>query len=411
MAGNFAELPPLTPDPIMAAVAGAPEYMAEHPNGVDTTVGVLLDPRTGKPWRAQSVRQAVGAAQLAVETADRFGYQTPKGHPGFLEQTEGLLLSGEADTIAPELLSYQTLGGTHALSTASEVLQQLTPGGTRRSLAYDAGWPNYPAIFGRDFDAKTYPHIDPSTGDYNHQGAMETFASLENGSVLVLQVGGYNDDGLGRTDAQWKEIFDLAQQKELTVVLDTAYLGLADGLEADSYPVREAISRGLFTIACLSMSKIMGMYSDRLGSMHIANADQHLSGEQVGRLNQHTTSIIRRTVSNAPFIPPEAARQALDPAILGEQYRRELEESRLSLMRTRAALAEIVGDRVPSVERGRGLFTKILSDGWSLTQIAFLKDHDVYPLPSSRVNVGGVPLGRVEQVGAAILGALDLSRA
>ena len=49
MAERFNELPPTTVDQIMIANAQWPAFLAEHPDAVNTTIGVLIDPTWQKP--------------------------------------------------------------------------------------------------------------------------------------------------------------------------------------------------------------------------------------------------------------------------------------------------------------------------------------------------------------------------
>src|SRR5665213_122470 len=126
MSERFNELPPTSVDQIMVANIEWPAFLAEHPDAVNTTIGVLIDPKSNSPWQPNSVKQAREQALHDVLGAGAFGYQTQTGYAAFLAAA-GEQVFGQETYLnnADELLAYQSPGGTGALSLAKDILDTL----------------------------------------------------------------------------------------------------------------------------------------------------------------------------------------------------------------------------------------------------------------------------------------------
>ncbi len=405
MAERFNELPPTTVDQIMVANAQWPNFVAEHPGAVNTTIGVLIDPTWQRPWQPETVQNARKNALSDALDAGAFGYQGQAGYADFLATSGELVFGLDAYLKSSgDILAYQTSGGTGALSLAKDMLEKLIcrDEGGQIPLVLDSGWPNHPAIFSEPFTVTGYDHMHEETGEYNHQAALDAFGSAPKNAVFLLQTCGYNDDGMDRTPEQWDEILEVAQAKEATILLDSAYMGLVAGYEDERYPIEQSVERGLLTLVSFSASKNMGLYNERLGALFIANAKPNVGDEQFPRLNQLAARSIRRTVSNPPLTVAKAAAVALQQ----ESYWRELEQARIRLGENRGIFAEIVKDELPAVGKGGGLFTKVSPFGFNSEQQRVLAEAGVFALPNSRINLGGLHADQVERVGIAVLQAL-----
>jgi aspartate/tyrosine/aromatic aminotransferase len=407
MTDRFNELPSTTVDQIMVANAQWPAFLAEHPGAVNTTIGVMIDPNDSSPWQPHSVKQARENALHDALGARAFGYQNQSGYDAYLAAV-GEQVFGRDSYIrnAPEILAFQTLGGTGALSLAKDVLEVVVKKDRNGHipLVLDAGWPNHPAIFAEPFTVQHYQHMDAQTGAYNHQAALAAFSSAPDNAIFLLQTCGYNDDGMDRTPEEWDEILQIAQDKQATILLDSAYMGLVDGFDKDRYPIEKSMGRGLLTLISFSASKNMGLYNDRLGALFIANGRQNLGNDQFPRLNQVVGRSVRRTISSAPMVAAKAAATALQNA----DYLQELEEARGRLSANRELFGAIVDQELPAVSRGSGLFAKMLSAGFSIDQQQVLAEAGILTLPNSRINLGGLHYNQVERVGLVVLKALKV---
>lgn len=406
MRPQYEELPSAELDQIMLANAEWPEFKKLYDDPINTTIGVLIDPDTNNPWRPASVIEAREEAANYIDQFAIFGYQAPAGHKGFLRNAESFVFG--FNNSGADIMSYQSLGGTGALTLTKDILSMLMRSDNvlQRQLVLDPGWPNHPANFQEEFNITTYPHVDPETGSYQHAESLEAIRSVAGGSAVLFQVSGYNDDGVDRTPEEWDEVLDLAKEKELVVILDAAYIGLTGTVAEDTYPIQQALQKELFSFVNVSMSKNMGIYNERLGALFIANAKGRLGDSQAQNLDQAVKKQIRRTVSNPPLLVAEAASETLAVSNPDNNYYVELLDAKKRLKTNRESFAEIIGEDIPIVKKGRGLFTKLIANGFSEGQLQSIRQEGILALPNSRINIGGMRPDQIERVGEAVVKAL-----
>lgn len=403
---QFNILPDIQPDQLMLANSAWPAFRNQHPNAVNTTIGVLLDPNTGAPLRFDSVVQAKKQVSDNIDIEHKYSYQTSLGNAKFLQAAKDLMFD---DDEAVDITGFQSIGGTGALRLTNDALVYLMSRGVKTpTLVLDSGWPNHQVIFGRDFDIATYQHADYETGTYNHIGAVEALRNAPTGSIALFQVSGYNGDGLGRTQQQWDELLDIAADKGHVVVLDAAYMGLTGTIAEDAYVINQAAHRGLLTFANVSFSKNMGLYNERLGALYIVNARRTIGAEQAHRLNEATAhKVIRGNYSSPPLEAAETAAIVLTEG--KEAFFKELGIARERLSNNRRVLAEIIGSQAPIVANGEGLFTILRPEGFTEAQHKLLLDRGIFAIKSSRINLGGIHPDHIARVGEALQEALKLT--
>lgn len=401
-------LPATRVDSIMLANSGWPAFSRSHQDPINTTIGILGDPIiSGAPWQPSVVRECRRKSLDKILESNNFGYQSQQGYTRFLDAVGSILFSKEIYSQSTnEILSYQTLGGTGALSLTKDILKELlvVNSNGKIPLILDSGWPNHNAIFSEPFDITKYQHLCSKSLKYNHQAAINAFSDSPENSVFLLQTCGYNDDGMDRNIAQWNEIIDIAIDKNAVILFDSAYMGLVKGFDHERYPIDQCIKKGLLTFVAYSASKNMGLYNERLGALFIANAQAHLGSEQFNNLNNMSRRIIRKTISNPALHCALAAADSLE----SKQYYDELDIMRQSLQKVRMIVAEILNDTVPSIAEGGGLFAKVLIDGFNKKQIDSINSEGIYVLPESRINLGSLKENQAERVGRAILRALQI---
>lgn len=393
---DFAHLDDTKVDQIMLANARWPAFAAEHSDAINSTIGVLVDHKTLHPWRPTSVVSARKAALEEIDKKESYGYLTQHGYMEYLDEAVDFALGKRLGMESADILRFESLGGTGALSLAKDILVNLlqTKHDSNIPVLLDSGWPNHPAIFTEPFRIITYPHVDSQTGLYNHKAFMDAFRKMPSGCLVILQACAYNDDGSERNQKEWDEIIELAVIKKAVLLLDSAYLGLAAGLEFDRYPIQTAIEAGLLTLVCLSFSKNMGLYNERLGALLIANSKKILGETQAKNLDQLAMRIVRRTISSQPLLSAYAAAKVLaNPA-----YYVELEFARSLLNINREIIGSVLKMRMPHVLVGRGLFTKLFMQGFSSVQITYLESKGVLVLPNSRLNLGGMNKAQAERL-------------
>lgn len=65
------------------------------------------------------------------------------------------------------------------------------------------------------------------------------------------------------------------KKNKLIPFFDMAYQGFASGdVDKDAWPIRYFLEQGLQMFVCQSFAKNMGLYSERIGALHIVTANK-----------------------------------------------------------------------------------------------------------------------------------------
>ena len=98
----------------------------------------------------------------------------------------------------------------------------------------------------------------------------EMLATLDQaaaGNVILLHGCCHNPTGVDLSENQWRAIADVVASRKLIPFIDIAYLGFANGLEADAFGVRHFIEQVPEMIVSSSCSKNFALYRDRVGAL------------------------------------------------------------------------------------------------------------------------------------------------
>ncbi len=185
-------------------------------------------------------------------------------------------------------------------------------------------------------------------------------------------------------------------------MIDLAYQGFGDGLEADVAGLRQMAAAVPELMLAASCSKNFGLYRDRVGAAFVLSADAataELARANLGSLNR----------LNFSFPPDHGAKVVAiilgDPELKAD-WMAELEDMRLGMLELRQGLADALrretnSDRFDFVARHRGMFSLL---GASPEQVAALRrDHGIYLVGDSRVNVAGLPAKGLDRLARALV--------
>jgi aspartate aminotransferase len=253
----FQTLEPQPPDAllgVMAAFAADPD-----PSKLDLGVGVYRDATGTTPVMA-AVR-AAEAAMLARQSSK--AYVGAGGNRMFAAFIEELVLgAAHPARAAGRVVTLQTPGGCGALRLAAELVARAGRG--TRVVVSDPTWPNHtPLIGGAGLSVDTYPYYDASSGTIAFDAMLATLERLAAGSVVVLHASCHNPTGADLGASQWQAIAELFARRGLVPLVDLAYQGLGDSLEADAHPARLLAERLPEVLIAASCSKNFGLYRER----------------------------------------------------------------------------------------------------------------------------------------------------
>ena len=366
------------------------------------------DPRTDKIDLGVGVyKDATGQTPVmrAVKTAERqlWETQTTKtytglaGDPAFNDAIRDLILGpGFADRAA----SVATPGGTGAIRQAFELFRMASPG--KRLWMSAPTWPNHPSIARYlGIGMAEYGYYDPETGGIDFVGMMQDLSQSQPGDMVLLHGCCHNPTGANLTLPQWAAVADLANQRRLVPLIDLAYQGFGDGLEADAAPTRLIAAHCPEVLIAASCSKNFGIYRERTGVL-IALTDPARRGVVQGNL-----AFLNR--QNFSFPPDHGARLVTmiltDPALRAD-WEGELEDVRRSMLGLRMALAralqaEAGSDRFGFLAAHRGMFSRL---GATEAQVERLRaEHGIYMVSDSRLNIAGLNAATVPVLARAVL--------
>jgi aspartate/tyrosine/aromatic aminotransferase len=353
-----------------------------RPDKVDLGVGVYKDDAGNTPIMG-SVHEA---ERRLLEGETTKSYVGPAGSAGFNEAMARLILGDSNSLIGDGRTSViQTPGGCGALRMAAEFFRLCQPDTT--VWVSTPTWANHmPLLGGAGLNIREYPYLNRETLTVDFPAMLETLEGATAGDVVLLHGCCHNPSGADMTLEQWKAVAELIQRKGLLPFVDMAYQGLGEGLEEDAAGVRYLAGQVPEMVIAASCSKNFGLYRERTGALMLLSA--------TGVINTAATSQLLSVVRSHYSMPP-AHGAAIVEIILGDDALRAGWQSELSgmcerILRLRHAFADAlapVGD-FGFIARQRGMFSFL---GITPEQVRRLrKDHGIYMLESSRVNVAGL---------------------
>ena len=364
---------------------------------VDLGVGVYKDATGHTP-----VMRAVKAAEKRLwEEETTKTYVALAGDPAFADAMRDLIL-GDA-VPATRVAGAATPGGTGAVHMAFELAKMANP--KVRVRVSSPTWPNHLSILKhRGIPFTEYRYFDVATRGVDFDAMMADLADVGPDDLVLLHGCCHNPTGANLTEAQWGTVADLLERTGAVPMIDMAYQGFGDGLDADAYGTRLLAARLPEVLIAASCSKNFGVYRERTGLLLTVAPDQATRD-----IAQGTMAHLNR--QNFSFPPDHGARLVTmiltDPALRAD-WQAELEEVRLGMLKLRQGLADELrqrtnSDRFDFVAQHRGMFSRL---GASPEQVMAMRDsHGIYMVGDSRINIAGLNATTVPILAEAIVKA------
>ncbi len=362
---------------------------------IDLGVGVYKDADGNTP-----IMRAIKAAEQKLwEDETTKSYTGLAGDIGFADAMIALVLGNE---VAREnVAAAATPGGTGAVRQAFDMVRMADP--KARVFVSDPTWPNHLSILKHmGIETVMYRYFDNETGGVNFDGMMADLAQAGPGDVVLLHGCCHNPTGANLNATQVQAVIDLLLKTGATPMVDIAYQGFGDGLEQDAAAVRAIASSVPECLIAASCSKNFGIYRERTGLLMAVAQDGAARS-----LNQGTLNYLNR--QNFSFPPDHGARlvtYVLGDAALRAEWQTELEEMRTGMLSLREQLAGELqrlsgSDRFGFLAQHRGMFSRL---GASPEQVETLRrDHGVYMVGDSRMNIAGLNAKTVPALAEAIV--------
>lgn len=383
-------------DPILSLSIGYKND--KDPNKVNLGIGAYRS-EDGKPYVFPVVRLA--EQKIANNTSLDKEYAPIDGEAAFNKGARGVLFGwNHKDVTSGRVATCQTLSGTGALRVIAEFLAKHRPSPIYVS---NPTWGNHNQVFATaGLQIRQYRYFDKKTKGLDINGMLEDLRNATPGSVVLLHTCAHNPTGVDPTLDQWKDIAAVCRERSLFPFFDTAYQGFVSGdLDKDGVGLRYFLEQGFDMVIAQSFAKIMGLYGERTGALHVVCNNKGIADKVLSQLK----IIIRSNYSSPPRHGARIAGMILNDPSLRQQWLDELVNVtiRMNEMRKllRAALERVgakgTWDHV-TTQIGMFSFT-----GLTTTQSsAMVSKHHVYMTKNGRISVAGLTKQNVEYVARAI---------
>ncbi|MFX0542477.1 aromatic amino acid transaminase [Roseovarius sp. S4756] len=363
---------------------------------VDLGVGVYRDASGNTPVM-RAVRQA-GRQLWEAETTKT--YTSLAGDPAFLDAMRTLVLG---DLPAAHVAAIATPGGTGAVRLGFDLVRMAQP--EARVFHTDPTWGNHLSILAYlGMETVPFRYFDAGTHDVDLEGMLQDLAQLREGDVVLLHGCCHNPTGADPDDEGWQALIGAITAAGALPMIDLAYLGFGEGIEADAAATRAICAACPEVLIAVSCSKNFGVYRERVGALMAVMQDAGHQARAQGAL----THLNRQTYSFPPDHGARLVTMVLNDAVLRAEWEAELDEMRGQVQGLRAALVQELrgrtnSDRFDFIARHRGMFSMIGAGPAQVTQMR--EAHGIYMTRDSRINIAGLNARDVPLLASAMVEA------
>jgi aromatic-amino-acid transaminase len=290
----------------------------------------------------------------------------------------------------------QTPGGTGAVRLALALAKKA---GVRRVLMGTPSWPNHAQILADlGLELVAFAH-SAAEGSCNMAALREALAAAGEHDAVLLHGCCHNPTGIDYTPAQWDEIATLVRTSGVLPIIDLAYQGLGEGMDADAYGLRAVLPQVDEALVAYSCDKNFGLYRDRVGAFYVVGRD----ADATARAISNAAALARANWSMPPDHGAAAVRLVLADEGLTADWLAELDDMRTRIRQVRAKLAassNAGGVDLTPMGRQQGMFAMLPV---SPAQVQALREeHGVYMAGSGRINVAGLTMGNIDKFVSAL---------
>lgn len=373
-----------------------------NPLKVNLGVGVYKDEDGNTP-----ILECVKKAEkiLLVEEGTK-SYLPIPGDSVYGSEVQKLLFGESSEVITNNrAATAHAPGGTGALRVGGELLKKFRP--DARMWISKPTWANHKGVFSTvGFELAEYDYYNPETKAIDFDAMVASLESVPAGDIVLLHACCHNPSGVDLTDAQWKKVAAIAQNKEWIPFLDFAYQGFGDGIEQDRCAVLEFAAVGIDFLVAGSFSKNFGLYNERAGAITIVSPTPE---ESIVAMS-HLKTTIRVIYSNPPAHGGLIVATILSNPELRQLWLQELTAMRDRIKAMRVALVEGLGERgvkedFSYIIAQRGMFS---FSGLSDEIVRWLGDtKSIYVVGGGRINLAGLTQANIGYVCDAIAEAIN----
>ncbi|MBA3677621.1 MAG: aspartate/tyrosine/aromatic aminotransferase [Sphingosinicella sp.] len=365
-----------------------------RPYKVDLGVGVYRDASGHSP-----VMRAVKEAEaILIEREDSKAYQSLHGDEVFLEAMTELVFGRDHPAVRTgRIAGIQGTGGTGALRVALDLARLARPD-AKVHIGLPT-WPNHLSLAEAvGLQIVTHPYFDPVSQAVDKEAVQQAAAATGEGDLFVLHGPCHNPTGADLSAGDRIGLLHSLMAKGAVPLVDLAYYGLGDGLEADLRIVRDLAERAERAFIAVACSKSFGLYRERTGILFVLCANRRERDHVHGQMAR----ISRTLVSMPPAHGAGTVAHILADARLRSLWEAELEEMRQRILGLRGELAALANQApmLRGVGKQKGIFRMLPISADQAMTIG--RDHAIHLAPSGRINIAGLKLGDAKRLAEAL---------
>ena len=382
-------------DPILGVTE---TYNADtNPKKVNLGVGVYFDDNAKVP-----VLQAVRTAeQKLAATAMPRNYLPIDGLATYNKAVQAVVFGADNTLVTSgRIVTVQTLGGTGGLKVAADYWRRVNP--KADAWISDPSWENHRALLEfAGFKVNTYAYYDAQTHGLRFDAMLASLNTIPEGDIVVLHACCHNPTGVDLTLAHWEKVIEVVKARNLLPLLDLAYQGFADGLDADAAAVRAFAKACPAVFVASSFSKSLSLYGERVGAFSVVTD----SAEQAAKVLSQVKRVIRTNYSNPSTHGGQTVAAVLTTPELRQQWEAELGQMRERIKTMRRALVDKI-----RAQRADFDFSYVVDQRGMFSYSGLTKEHvrrlreeySIYALDSGRICVAALNSNNIDYVANAI---------
>jgi len=399
MSNPFAHIEPYPGDPILSLMH---DFQNDtRPQKVSLGIGLYFD-ENGRIPVLESVRQAMCELDKKEQAC---GYLPIDGLAHYRQLAQNLAFGEKHPCVqSNSIATVQTLGGSGALKVGADFIKYYFPHAS--IWLSNPSWENHAAIFsGSGLNINYYPYYSENSADnLCFSDTLQTIATIPQGDVILLHASCHNPTGTDWSQAQWKELITLINQRRLIVFFDMAYQGFGEGIDEDAWSVRTLadLSRNNETAIFLahSFSKNFSLYGERVGALHVVCPNETTASNVLGQLK----ATVRRNYSSPPVRGASLVQQVLGQDNLYQLWNEELSLMRQRIRDMRVQLHQALKARningFDFLLKQHGMFSYT---GLTALQVKRLREeYGVYLINSGRMCISGLSKNNIDYVADAL---------
>lgn len=320
-----------------------------------------------------------------------FSYSPLTGNQKFINESIKLIFG----KLEEDICGFQTPSGTGAIYIMCTLLKKTTDPVV---FCPNVTWKNHYSIVNQAnliLKEYNYTSIISSTPDLNK--FKDSLKDAKENDVIILQACCHNPLGFDPTREQWKEICEILKEKKLIPAFDASYYGFGDGLNEDLWAIRYFKENFNEMFVCQSYSKVLGLYSERIGCLHIINKKIYWEN-QMDDIRNTIAKYTRSMFGSSPKYFSEIIAYILEN--YKDEFLNELESMRLRLIKIRKLLYDnlnkyVKNSEIDSILKSKGFFHTF---NFSENQVSYLKQNHIYIVSPGRICICGINEKNIEYI-------------